>query len=67
MDILTFLTRDERNMLVAVNGEPAFRGLPDNELLYFVTEDMIHRVLGYNDRADEVVRMKRSVMGELEF
>jgi len=28
---------------------------------------MIHRVLGYNDRADEVVRMKRSVMGELEF
>jgi len=58
------LTMSERTLLIAMNKEPRFRGLNNEDLLYMLTEEIIRSTLGNSERTEELLRIKKEMENE---
>ena len=59
------LTDAERDLLIALNGEPNLNMLGDGDLLAFLTEDLIRSTLGNNEHTEYLLNIRKE--NELEF
>jgi len=58
------LTKNERALLLTINGEPKFGNIDDDDLIFFIPESLICDTLGDNDRTKEIIEEKRRMLSE---